>query len=200
MAIITNINSRQEPMVAVGSTGKQVIKFIDCPRVYIKDIDAAPTPITAKSNGVLPVGWTDLGIVDGKVKITYDKEQKEVRTGLDEILRAVYIGKKTAGFEFNLSQFDELVIGQLTGLTSSLLNSGSAAQFAVGSEDIVQKALLMVIQNKLDGREWQFYHPSAYMTFSMTDSGDTTLVNGKAMLPAFTFNTIDTYMVQTIYA
>lgn len=200
MAIITNLNSRQTPMVATGSTGTQVVKFIDCPRVYIKDQDANPTPVTTKSNGALPAGWTDLGIVDGKVKVQYDKEQKEVRTGLDEILRAVYVGKKTAGFEFNLSQFDEVVIGQLTGLTSSLINSGSAAQFAVGSEDIVQKALLMVLQNKLDGREWQFYCPNAYMTFSMTDSGDTTLVTGKAMLPAFEYNSIDTYMIQTIYA
>ena len=200
MSVITNLNSRQTPIVTGATSGSQVVKFIDGPRVYIKAVDATPTPVTTKSNGTLPSGWTDLGVVDGKVKVQYDKEMKEVRTGLDEILRAVYVGKKTAGFEFNLSQFDDVVIGSLTGLTASLINSGSAAQFAVGSEDIVQKAMLMVLQNKIDGREWQFYTPMAYMTFSMTDSGDTTLVTGKAMLPAFQYNTLDTYMIQTIYS
>jgi hypothetical protein len=199
MPIIANLNSRQTP-VTTGATGTQVIKFIDCPRVYVKAPDTTPTPITIKSNGTTPAGYTDLGVVDGKVKVQYDKEQKEVRTGLDEILRAVYVGKKTAGFEFNLSQFDDIVIGQLTGLTAVSLNSGSAAQFAVGSEDVVSKALVMVLQNKIDGKEWQFYHPAALMTFSMTDSGETTLVTGKAMLPAFLFNAIDTYMIQTIYS
>jgi hypothetical protein len=200
MAIITNLNSRQTPMVAAGSTGTQVIKFIDCPRVYIKTADVSPTPITTKSNGTLPAGYTDLGIVDGKLKIQYDKEQKEVRTGLDEILRAVYVGKKTAGFEFNLTQFDDVAVQQLTGLAPSLINGGSAAQFAVGSEDVVQKALLLVVQNKIDGREWQFYHPAAYMTFSLSDSGDATVMVGKAMCTAFLYGGTDTYMIQTMFA
>jgi hypothetical protein len=203
MAVITNIQSRQDPMTTDGATGVQVVKFIDCPRVFIKDPDVTPTPYATKvADTGTPADWTDLGIVNGKMKITYTKTEKEVRTGLDEVLRAIYVGKKTAGAEFDLSQFDDVVLSNLSGLTASVTGSGSAAkaQFAVGSEDVVQKALLLVLQNKLDGKEIQFYHPNAYLSFEVMDSGEETLYKGKANFIAFTFNTLSAYMVQTIYA
>jgi hypothetical protein len=199
MSVITNLNSTQAPMLAGGLTGPQSVKFIDCPRVYIKSPDATPTPVQAKSNGVLPSGWTDLGIVNGKLKVVYTKEMKEVRTGLDQILRSVYIGKKTAEFDFQLSQFDDVTFQNLTGLTPSILQSGSIVQFPTGQEDVVQKALLLVLQNKLDGKEWQFYSPLSYLSFEITDSGDETVLAGKGFLPAFQWNSLDTYMIQTIY-
>jgi hypothetical protein len=184
MAVISNLNTRQNP-IASGRTGTQVIKFIDAPRVYIKAVDSTPTPITVKSNGTVPTGYTDLGIVNGKVKITYTKEVKEVRTGLDQILRQTYVGKKTANFEFQLSQFDDVVLEKLSGVTPSVLTAGSIVQFGIGNEDVVQNALLLVVQNKLDGKEIQFYNPDAFISFNIQDAGEETVVVGSGNLPAF---------------
>lgn len=199
MAVISNLNSAQTPLTT-GKTGAQAIKWIDCPRVYIKTADTTATPVTTKSNGVLPSGWTDLGIVQGKAKITYSKELKEIRTGLDNVLRASYIGQKTASLEFNLSQFDDVVIEQLSGLTASQIQAGSIYQFPIGTEDVVEKALLLVSQNKLDGKEWQFYNPKAYMTFSIEDNGDETVVKGSGNLPLFAFDSKEALFVQSIFA
>jgi hypothetical protein len=199
MAVISNKNTAQTP-VASGLTGAQVVKFIDAPRVYIKAVDTTPTPVTTKSNGTTPAGWTDLGIVNGKVRVTYEKEIKEVRTGIDQVLRASYVGQKTAGFEFVLSQFDDVVIKNLSGLSEVVVSAASAYAFQIGSEDIIQKALLMVVQNKLDGKEWQFYHPAADLAFNIEDSGEETVVRGRANLKAFTHSTVEQLVYATIFA
>src|ERR1039458_8860545 len=104
MSVIVNRNTTQAPNLTSGLTGTQMIKFIAAPRVYIKALDATPTPILVKSNGATPSGYIDLGSVDGTVKVTYTKDVKEVRLGMDEILMATYIGKKTAGLEFSRSE------------------------------------------------------------------------------------------------
>jgi hypothetical protein len=203
MAVIVNKNTTQAPMSTTGLTGAQVLKFITAPRVYVKALDATPTPVLVKSNGSTPSGWTDLGGIDGTLKITYTKDMKEVRTGIDEVLRAVYIGKKTAGFEFNLNQFDDVALAQLSGVTASTIQSGSAVSFGIGAEDVVQKALLMVIQNKLDGKEMQFYHPDAYMSFSVEDSGGSTVIKGSANLPMFAWTGsggTEAVMIQSVFA
>ena len=201
MAIINNLNTRQNP-ITTGSSGTQVVKFIDAPRVYIKAADASAAPVTAKSNGVVPSGWTDLGIVEGKVKIAYTKELKEIRTGIDQVLRATYAGKKTAQFDFDLAQFDDAVMSAISGLTPSQIQSGSIYQFAVGSEDVITKALLLVVQNKLDGKEWQFYNPGAFMSFNIADSGDQTIIKGTGSLPSFSWGggTNEAIFVQSIFA
>jgi hypothetical protein len=199
MAVISNKNTTQTPL-SIGSTGTQVIKFIDCPRVYIKAADASPTPITTKSNGATPSGYTDLGIVKDKVKVAYDKEMKEVRTGIDNVLRATYTGQKTATFEFVLSQFDDIVLGALSGVTSSVIQAGSTVQFPIGSEEVVQKALLIVLQNKIDGKEVQFYHPNAFMSFTIGDSGEETVVTGRGNLPMFTWGSGEAIFIMTDYA
>lgn len=200
MAVIVNQNTRQNPMAAAGQTGVQVVKFIDAPRIYIKATDANATPVTTKSNGTTPGGWTDLGIVDGKVKVTYTKQSKDVRTGIDQVLRAVYVDKKAIDLEFHLSQFDDVVMTQLTGITASVITSGSIVQFSTGSEDVVQKALLLVFDNKLDGKEWQFYSPNAYITLSFGDNGDETFVMGKAELPSFAWAGAEALCIQTMFA
>ena len=200
MAVISNKNTSQTP-IASGLTGGQVVKFIDAPRVYIKTSDSSPTPVTVKSNGITPTGgWVDLGIVNGKVKVVYEKEIKEVRTGIDNILRQSYVGQKTGSFEFVLSQFDDVVIQELSGLTAQSVTAGSAYSFAIGSEDIIQKALLLVSQNKLDGKEWQFYNPNADLSFNLEDSGEETVVRGKANLKAFTVGALDQLFTATIFA
>lgn len=198
MAVIVNKNTSQTP-VSSGLTGTQVIKFIDAPRVYIKTSDTVATPILVKANGSTPSGYTDLGIVEGKVKITYSKEIKEIRTGLDQILRQSYVGQKTGNFEFSLSQFDDVVIKELSGLTASTITSGSAVSFSLGSEDIISRALLLVVQNKLDGKEWQFYSPDADLSFTIEDSGEATVVKGSGNLKAFAFAGVEPLMVASIF-
>lgn len=197
MAVISNLNTQQTP-ITTGATGAQIQRLIPGPRVYIKTLDATATPVITKSNGTLPSGWTDLGIVDGNVKVTYQKETKEVRTGIDNVLRYVYVDKKTGKFEFNLSQVDDVVMQQLTGISPSML-TGSIAQFGIGQEDVVTKALLLVMQNKLDGKEITFYHPAAFLNFGIADSGDAVVVQGTADLPLFTFGAVQVEYILQIF-
>lgn len=203
MAVISNMNTRQTPMVATGATGAQVVKFIDGPRVYIKAVDSTPTPLGVKVNGdpaTNAAAWTDLGIVNGKLGIAYTKEITEIRTGMDKVLRYTYVGQKDANFDFGLSQFDDVVIGALSGVAAEVVTSGSAVRFGIGSEDVVQKALLLVIQNKLDGKEIQFYNPSAFLSFNIEDSGEETIARGSGKLPLFAWNSSEALFTMTVYA
>jgi hypothetical protein len=199
MAVINNLNTTQTPLTT-GRTGAQVIKFLDAPRVYLKSKDGSSTPIIVKSNGVKPAGYTDLGIVDGKVAIAYDKEIVEVKTGVDEILRQTYIKNKTGSFEFVLSQFDDVAVEQLSGLTPSVVTAGSVVQFALGQDDIIERAVILVVQNKLDGKEWQFYSPAAQLSFTVESAGEFTVLRGRCKLPAFAHGGLDTIMVGSIFA
>jgi len=202
MAVLVNLNTRQNPMVATGLTGTQSIKFIQAPRVYMKDVDVTAAPVTTKSAGSLPSGWTDLGIVNGVAKVTYTKTVKEVRTGIDEVLRAEYIGKKVAGIECSLSQFDDVAMGAVSGLSTSTIIAGSTYQFSVGSEDVIQKAILLVIENKLDSKEIQLYNPNAYLSFDIADSSGELVLNLKADLPSFAWGggSNEAFFVQTHFA
>lgn len=203
MAIAVNKNTTQAPITTSGAlTGSQVIKFIDAPRVYLKAVDSTPTIPTAKSNGATPTGWTDLGSVAGACKIGVEKKVKQVKTGIDNYFRAAYTDEKVGSCEFTLSQLDDIAFGQVTGLTASSINAGSTYTFAVGSEDLNQKAILMVVQNKLDGKEWQFYNPNCYLNFSIEDSGDELVLKAMGLLPFFvaTGNTAEQMLAQTIFA
>jgi hypothetical protein len=199
MAVIVNKNTTQQPL-ATGLTGAAVIKWIDAPRVYIKTADSTPTPVTTKSNGSTPAGWTDLGSILGQARIQYDKEIKEIRTGLDNVLRQSYVGQKTAGVEFVCSQLDDVVIQELSGLTASQIVSASTYQFLIGSEDVIQKALLVVSQNKLDGREWQWYNPNAFISFVLEENGEEKTVRGRANCPAFTVGSAEPYFIMSKFA
>jgi hypothetical protein len=187
-------------MAAAGLTGGQSTKWLAADRVFIKTKDSTPTPVLVKSNGTVPAGWTDLGIINGKVRFSLEKEINEIRTGVDQVLRQQYVGQKSATFEFALSQFDDVVLKELTGLTPSQITSGSIYQFALGSEDIVEKALLLVSQNKLDGKEWQFYHPAGQLSLVVEDDGEFTVVRGTGALTAFTWGSTETLMVATNFA
>lgn len=202
MSVIVNKNTRQNPLTAAGLTGTQVTKFINATRAYMKAVDVTPTPVTVKSDGTTPTGWTDLGIVDGNAKIVYTKTVNEIRTGIDEVLRQEYITKKVANLEFNLSQFDDTVMAQVSGLTASQITAGSTYQFAVGSEDVVQMAILLVAQNKLDGKEWQFYNPNAFITFDIAESSNAIVLTAKCDLPSFSWGggSNEALFVSTIFA
>jgi hypothetical protein len=195
MAVIANKNTRQNP-ITQGRTGTQVVKFVPAPRVYIgtaESITAAPVETHfSKSNGVTPSGgaitWFDLGIIESVATVTYTKEIKEIKTGIDLVLRQSYVGEKTANIEFNLSQFDDYAFEKVSGLSASTIISGSTVSYTVGSEDIVTSALLLVLQNKLDGKEIQLYTPSADLTFNFQQNGEFIELQAQGRLKAFTPN------------
>lgn len=205
MPILVNRNTTQAPMAAAGRTAPQVIRLIPAPRIYVK----APDSITAApvqtyysvSNGATPTGWTDLGIVMGNAKVNYNKKVKMVTTGLDNYLRAAYVDSKEATIEFDLAQFDDVNIELLTAFTGSVITSGSIVNYQVGQEDLVQKAILVVMQNKLDQKEFQFYNPNAYLNFVYAESGDGMVLKCTAILPSFTAlgQTAESFLSKTIF-
>jgi hypothetical protein len=205
MAILVNRNTTQTPMTAVGRTTPQVIRLIPAPRIYVKTADsttAAPVQnYYTVSNGSTPAGWTDLGIVSGNAKVTYNKKVNQVKTGIDEYLRAAYVGSKEAMIEFDLAQFDDVNIELLTGFTGSVITSGSIVNYQVGQEDLVQKAILCVFQNKLDQKEFQFYNPNAYINFVYAEGNDGMVLRVTALLPSFTATgqTAETFLSKTIF-
>lgn len=192
MPVARNKNTTQQPMSTIGRTGAQSIQFIPAPRVYIKDADVlVSTPVESyftKSNGVTPSGWTDLGIVDGKAVVSYTKKSNDVKTGLDQVLRATYTTEKAATMTFSLGQFDDVALETISSLTASVIVSSSVVNYQVGQDDITQKAILLVVQNKLDSKEWQFYNPAAYLNFGFDDSGNSMLLKCTVTLPFFTAN------------
>lgn len=205
MPILVNRNTTQTPMAAAGRTAPQVIRFIPAPRIYVKTPDsttAAPVQnYYTVSNGATPVGWTDLGIVSGMAKVTYNKKVNQVKTGIDEYLRAAYVGSKEASIEFDLSQFDDVNIELLTGFTGSVITSGSIVNYQVGQEDLIQKAILVVFQNKLDQKEFQFYNPNAYINFVYAEDNTGMVLRVSALLPSFTAQgqTAETFLSKTIF-
>jgi hypothetical protein len=204
MAITVNRNTTQPGMASAGRTAPQSIRFIPAARIYYKAVDsitAAPVQsYYTASNGATPSGWTDMGIVSG-VKVIYDKNMAEVRTGIDSYLRAAYVDKKESRLEFDLEQFDDVNLELLTGFTGSVITSGSIVNYQVGQEDLIQKAILIVAQNKLDMKEFQFYNPNAYINFVFAE-GDTGMVlRCSAVLPSFTASgqTNESFLSTTVF-
>lgn len=206
MAILVNKNTSQTP-ISTGTrlTTANVIKFIPAPRVYIRTADAiTSTPVQnyfTKSNGVTPTGWTDLGVVVGMAKIVYTKKTKEVLTGIDEYLRAAYVGSKQAQIEFDLGQDDDYTLEKVSGLTASVISAGSTINYQVGQEDLNQVALLLVAQNKLDGKEFQFYNPNAYLNFVYKEVQEGLVLSCTGLLPFFMANgqTLESMMSLTVF-
>ncbi len=204
MSVIINKNTQQTPLTnpAGAVTGVQSIKFIPAGRVYLKttpdSTTAAPVQVyaayTQKSNGatiVAPVGtgvtggtYVDMGIMLTPGKLTYNKTQKKVQTGLDKITQLVYIESRDASLEFELTQMDDYVMQKL-GFIASVITNGSSINFQIGQEEVVNVALVVVYQNKLDGKEIQWYHPNAALTVSFNQNGDELSVKVSCELIAF---------------
>lgn len=206
MSVIVNKNTTQTPLSAAGKTGSQVIKFIPAPRVYFKAPDSTTSaPVQdyfTKSDGTTPTGWTDLGVVDGMAKVTYTKKIAEIRTGIDEYLRGTYVQRKDAKVEFTLWQFDDENLELLTGYTGSVIQSGSIVNYQVGEEDVIQKALLLVVQDKFTGKEIQYYNPNAFISFSIEDKNDAMVLNVTCDLVSYTpqGETKEAFLSTTIFA
>ena len=202
MSVIINKNTQQTPLSnpTGAATGVQSIKFIPAGRVYIKatpdSTTAAPVNLYAayaqKSNGATPTTpatltgtYVDLGTMLTPGKLTYNKVQKKVQTGLDKITQLVYVESRDANLEFELTQLDDYILQKL-GFVASVITAGSSINFQIGQEDVVNAALLVVYQNKLDGKEIQWYHPSAALTVTFNQSGDELSVKVSCELIAFT--------------
>lgn len=204
--IVVNKNTSGAPMTQAGLTGLQSVAFVPAPRVYIKTVDPlSNTPVQdyyTKSNGTTPTGWTDLGTVSGNVKIQYSKKTNQIRTGIDQIFTAAYASEKTGQLEFMLEQLDDVTLQNITGLSASVITAGSVISYPVGQEDLVQAALLLVVQNKLDGKEWQLYNPAAYLDFKFNQSKDTLSLDCTGLLPPFIAagSTLQTIMQTTVFA
>jgi hypothetical protein len=195
MAVLVNKNTAQYPLSATGNTGAQSIALIPAARIYVK----VPDPVvntnvtqyaqyTFKTNGVTPTvggSWVDLGITLGPGKFTYNKVHKRIETGIDKVTRLVYIEQKTADIEFILGQLDDYLMTNL-GFQGSVVTAGSAMNFQIGTEDVVEKALLVVYANKLDGKELHWYHPSAKLAVTFEMSGEQMAVKVNADLVTFT--------------
>lgn len=202
MAILVNAFTSQTPITG-GLTQSQLIKLIPAPRVFVKSSVTQPCAIPGvKAAGATPSGWTDLGIVSGMAKVGYAKKTKDVKTGIDNVLRASYADDKTATVEFSLSQVDDIVMQSITGLTASQITSNSIYTFHLGQEDLAQMALLLVVESKLDGKEWQFFSPNVYMNFAFADQGDAFELKCTATLPFFsvTGQTNQDVLSATIFA
>jgi hypothetical protein len=205
MPILANAFTSQKPLTALGLTGKQILKLIPAPRVFIKavpDSQTAATVPTVKAAGLTPAGWSDLGVVDGNLKVGYLKKVKEIRTGIDNYLRAAYTNEKSGQLEFQLTQVDDTVLGLITGLTASVTTAGSIYTYHLGQEDLNQVALLLVVDSKLDGKEWQWYSPLVYLNFEFVQSGDALVLKANAILPAFTVvgQATEDFLAATIFA
>jgi hypothetical protein len=182
---ISNRNTQQTPITTLGLTGAQLIKMVPASRFYIKSVDVPAAVPIVKSNGTTLTGWTDLGIIDGAAKTTYQKDTTRVEVGIEKILEGIYTTKKAATIEVNLQQFDDTVLAAISGLTPSTITTGSIVSFPIGSEFVVQKAILLVSQNVLDGKEMQFYNPQAFLSFNIDTSGDMMSVKATIDLPLF---------------
>lgn len=205
MAVIVNKNTQQTPLGnPVGSvTGVQSIRFIPAGRVYVKtspdSVTAAPVNVyaayTQKSNGatvVAPAGtgvtagtYLDLGIMSTPGKLTYNKNQKKIQTGIDKITQLIYVESRDASLEFNLDQLDDYILQQL-GFSASVITNGSSINFQIGQEDVVTLAMVVVYQNKIDGKEIQWYHPAAAFTVTFDSSADQLSVKCNVELTAYT--------------
>lgn len=189
-SVITNKNTSQAPMTAAGLTGNQVVKWIPADRIYVKTADptinAPVQDYATKSNGTTPSGWTDLGSLDSNVKVTYDQKVAKVTTGIDEYLRGAYLQSKGGTLDFSLTQTDDVALQTISGLTPSVIISGSIVSFQIGSTDMTQMAFLLVSQDKLTGKEYQFYNPNGFFTFNFDTAKDAMILKCQCFVPYFT--------------
>jgi hypothetical protein len=170
---IVNKNTTQTPLSRVGRTGAQSIKWIPAPRVYVAqpDVLMGTTIPSVPSKGTTPAGFTDLGIVDGLAPIIFTMQANPISCGLDNKLRMVVRQSVTATTQFKLSQLDDIVLQTISG-TPPAYTTANSATYLLGQKPLHQMALLLVCQNKFDGKEWQYYNPGAFLNFDFSaDSG-----------------------------
>lgn len=193
-------------MSQAGRTGVQSYKYVPAPRVYVKAADSiSASPVQdyfSKSNGVTPTGWTDLGTVQGSAKLTYNAKVKEIQLGVDNRLYGAYLDNVSTQLDFSLVQFDDVTVETISGMTASVISAGSVVNYAWGQTDLNQMAILLVCQNKLNGKEWQFYNPNAFLNFTFEEQGDGLQLKVTSYLPFFVASgqTVSQCLSATVFA
>lgn len=142
-------------------------------RVYIAPSNTAYVDPTVKLEGADPASpWVDLGIIkDSKVTLTYTKDTKPVETGIEKVRRGSYtLGKKCMA-SFVLEQYDLDTLSLVSGLSTVAVGS-IGGKLHIGQDDIVEKALLFLGTNKVDGKEIQHYTKKASLAWSIQEDTD----------------------------
>jgi hypothetical protein len=154
-------------------------------RVYIAAADTAYAAPAVRLEGADPGGWSDLGVVkDSRVNLSYTKEIKYVETGIERVRRGAYSLAKTAETNFMLEQYDLDTVSLLTGLTVDAVG-GIGGVLHVGQDDIVEKALLFIGINKVDGKEHHIYCKKGTITFNVQQEDDRRILAASASLYPF---------------
>ena len=160
-------------------------KTVLAERAYVHTVNTAYADPGAKLDGADPAGWTDLGIVAGsKVQLNYTKEVKYVETGIEKVRRGSYVMGKSAQAVFTLEQYDVDIIEILTAQTATAVG-GIGGKLYIGQDDIVEKALLFVGTNKVDGKEHHIYCKKAGITWQTQEQDDARVIQVTADLYAF---------------
>lgn len=182
----------QQPPISGAS-----VKTVLAERCFIAAADTAYSDPGAKLDGATPSGWTDLGIVAGsKVTLTYTKEIRYIETGIDKIARGAYTMGKSAECQFTLEQYDLDTLALITGLTVDAVGA-IGGKLHIGQDDIIERALLFVGTNKVDGKEHHCYCKKGVINYAMQDQDDARVLNVTSRLYAFTASgeTVDCFFV-----
>jgi hypothetical protein len=180
----------------------QIVKAVVAERVYYAPADTVYADPTAKLNGADPASpWVDLGIVQGsKVALSYTKETKLIKTGIDNVTRGAYLTGKSAQAVFTLEQFDTTVIAAVSGTAADVVGSPSiGSKIHIGQEDVVYMALLFCGTNKIDGKEFHTYSKKSAVVFAFEEADDARVVKVTADLQAFVPATETVDALFTIY-
>lgn len=155
-------------------------------RVYIAPADTAYADPGAKLNGSAPGGsWVDLGIVAGsQVQLNYNKEIRAVNTGFEQVRRGSYTMAKSCVASFTLEQMDIDILALLTDLSIDTVGA-IGGKLHLGQDDLVEKAILFVGTNKVDGKEFQHYCKKASISFTTDQQDDARVLRVTADLYSF---------------
>lgn len=155
-------------------------------RVYIAAADTAYATPAARLDGADPGGsWVDLGVVkDSRVNLAYTKEIRYVETGIERVRRGSYSVSKNAETTFMLEQYDLDVVSLLTGLSIDAVG-GIGGVLHIGQDDVVEKALLFIGINKVDGKEHHIYCKKGTVAFQVQQEDDRRILSVSASLYPF---------------
>jgi hypothetical protein len=187
MATNSNKYTKQTPLAGAST------KVVLAERVYIAPADTIYADPTARLDGADPGSpWEDLGIVgNSRVNLTYTKDIRYVETGIERVRRGAYSLGKTAEVQFTLEQYDLVQMELITGLSKQSVGSAGSPPVALGSklhigqDDIVERALLFVGTNKVDGKEHHMYCKRGTISFDVGQEEDFRVINVTSSLYPF---------------
>jgi hypothetical protein len=167
MGATTNKYTKQPPIAGAS------VAAVMAERVYIAAATTVYAAPGARLDGADPAApWTDLGIVkDSRVNLSYTKEVKYVETGIEKVRRGAYTLAKTAEVTFMLEQFDVDTVALVTGLSITAVG-GIGGVLHIGQEDVVEKGLLFVGTNKVDGKEHHIWCKKGSLSFQIQQEDD----------------------------